>query len=453
MSYRVSGEKTPRTETFKTEEEATIRDMQIKLEKKKGTFSPPPRIEKGVIRQCKDITVNDFLKEFVSVYGLKKWDNKTYSYNTSLIRNYIVPYIGERYVRYITIKDMDEYYTSLLDKPAVLLPGHADKGTKISPSTVERINRLLKTAFSKAVAWNYIEKNPTQGVTLPSYRTEKREAWDDYEILKALNCCEDANLRLCLSLSVGCSMRVGEILGLQWGRVHIEEELKETGDAYLEVLYEVSRCDKESIKALESTNRSTIVLKFPKCVKRETKTTLVLKKPKNDSSIRTIYIPLALAEELRAVKEQQREYKRLLGDEYKDYGLVVAHPDGRPYESRYVEKKLKQLIEQNDLKDVVFHSVRHTSTSLKLKLSKGNIKAVQGDTGHAEAKMVTDTYAHIFDSDRKLMAKEMDASFFSRIGEDKNIVDGFDMEDAITILQENPELWKELYERMSGKQK
>ena len=68
------------------------------------------------------------------------------------------------------------------------------------------------------------------------------------------------------------------------------------------------------------------------------------------------------------------------------------------------------MIEKHNLRPVVFHSLRHSSTSLKLKLSRGNIKAVQGDTGHAEARMVTDTYAHGFDADRKLIAQETNTS-------------------------------------------
>ena len=48
-----------------------------------------------------------------------------------------------------------------------------------------------------------------------------------------------------------------------------------------------------------------------------------------------------------------------------------------------------------NLPKVVFHSLRHTSTTYKLKLSGGDIKAVQGDTGHAQATMVMERYAHI----------------------------------------------------------
>ena len=47
--------------------------------------------------------------------------------------------------------------------------------------------------------------------------------------------------------------------------------------------------------------------------------------------------------------------------------------------------------EENDYEVVVFHSLRHLSTGYKLKITNGDVKSVQGDTGHAEAEMVTDT--------------------------------------------------------------
>jgi integrase len=56
---------------------------------------------------------------------------------------------------------------------------------------------------------------------------------------------------------------------------------------------------------------------------------------------------------------------------------------------------------------VVFHSLRHTSVTYKLKLSGGDIKAVQDDSGHAQADMVTEVYGHILDEDRKKNARLM----------------------------------------------
>ena len=77
--------------------------------------------------------------------------------------------------------------------------------------------------------------------------------------------------------------------------------------------------------------------------------------------------------------------KKALGELYEDYNLVIAYDSGRPVEANWVRKQLKAVIQQNHLAPVVFHSLRNSSTSLKLEFSKGDIKAVQGDTGHAQA--------------------------------------------------------------------
>lgn len=72
------------------------------------------------------------------------------------------------------------------------------------------------------------------------------------------------------------------------------------------------------------------------------------------------------------------------------------------------------LFKAIDLCDrVVFHSIRHTSTTYNLMLSGGDIKGVQGDTGHAQASMVTERYAHILDDNRRINAERFQQQFYS----------------------------------------
>lgn len=444
VCYRVPGEKSPRTESFKSEDEALIRDVQIRLAKKNGTFTAPVRLEKGVIEEKKEVTIKSFLEEYVEFYGLKKWGTSYLTACKGLINNYIIPYIGECYVRSFTVKDLDRYYAMLLDKPAVVVSGHLDTGAKITAHTVMRIHKLLKSAFAMAVRWDYIEKNPTAGATLPTCRSKKRDVWSDDEAIQALNGCDDPTMRLCLYLALGCSLRMGEILGLQWSNVHMEPDLAAAGEAHIRIDRELKRCSNESIEALEKVNRSAVIFKFPKVMPKKATTSLVLKAPKTDSSNRTIYLPLAVVEQLREAKKQQTYYKELLSEEYQDFDLVVAQINGRPYEHRCIDDKFHKLIESAGLRPVVFHSLRHSSTSLKLKLSRGNVKAVQGDTGHAEARMVTEVYSRGFDADRKLIAKEMDSGFFSKVGEEKSDSGNDLMAQLAALVQENPDLVKEL---------
>ena len=44
---------------------------------------------------------------------------------------------------------------------------------------------------------------------------------------------------------------------------------------------------------------------------------------------------------------------------------------------------------------IVFHGLRHSSATYQLMISGGDVKAVQGTTGHATADMLVNTYAHI----------------------------------------------------------
>ena len=57
--------------------------------------------------------------------------------------------------------------------------------------------------------------------------------------------------------------------------------------------------------------------------------------------------------------------------------------------------------------------MRHSSTTYKLKLNHGDIKATQGDTGHAQASMVTEVYAHILDEERKINAQKFESAFYA----------------------------------------
>lgn len=116
---------------------------------------------------------------------------------------------------------------------------------------------------------------------------------------------------------------------------------------------------------------------------------------------------------LREWKKAQDELKSFLGEEYQDYDLVVALPNGRPCENRIIEKEFSLLKEKAGLPNVVFHSLRHSSTTYKLKLNHGDLKATQGDTGHAEIDMITKVYAHILDENRKINAQKFESAFYA----------------------------------------
>lgn len=225
-----------------------------------------------------------------------------------------------------------------------------------------------------------------------------------------------------------------------WDNVHITDDDIAEDNAWIYVDKELERASKRSIEVLDNKD---IYFTFP-TLQPNTSTRLVLKKPKTDSSIRRIWLPKTLAYIMREHKKAQDELISFLGDEYYNYNLVVAMTNGRPCEGRIIHKELHKLREELDLPNVVFHSLRHSSTTYKLKLNHGDLKATQGDTGHAEIDMITSVYAHILDEDRKVNAQKFEQAFYAnpdlrnvKPPEEKPQVD---LATLIEQLQKSPEL-------------
>lgn len=88
-------------------------------------------------------------------------------------------------------------------------------------------------------------------------------------------------------------------------------------------------------------------------------------------------------------------------------------------------------------------------TTYKLKLNHGDLKATQGDTGHAQINMITKIYAHILDEDRKVNAQRVETSFYSnpdlrQVKAPQEQESGIDIGQLIEQLQKSPELANQL---------
>lgn len=450
ISYRCPGYSKPIYERFPSFEAAKLRIAEIQYEKSIGQLRPPRMTSsKGGAPTKKFITVGELLDEYVTLYGLNHWGDSYLSYSRHRIEHYIKPYLGNVILSDLTAHDLDLYYDSLRSKPAVALKGHKNTNRTVSPQVIEKVHSLLRSALNQAVTWGYIETNPALKVTLAQYRKQPRKVWSAEDSQVALSLCKDPVLRLAMLLALGCSMRIGEILGLTWDCVDLTPEHIENGTTRLLINKELKRCNKNSLSDLEKRGRSTVLLTFPELKQQACKTSLVLKAPKTESSIRTVYLPKTVAAALQEAKADQEKQKMLLGDIYSDFGLVLAQGNGRPYEERQIADRLRSFIKENDLPPVVFHSLRHCSTSIKLRLSSGNIKAVQGDTGHAQARMVTDVYAHINNADRKELAHKIEAEFFQQVNSPPSKAEPIEeATEAYQLLQKNPEIAKLIIETL-----
>lgn len=392
------GVKKQRWETFDTNAEAKKRKTEVEFQISSGTFIAPSAK-----------TIKELLEEYVSIYGVSNWAMSTYQSNVGTINNYILPIIGDVKLDDITPRLMDKYFQSLLKVKAKPSPFRKGPEQFLTPSQIKGIHKLLRSAFHQAVRWELMMRNPVENATLPKVERHIREIWDADTLFHAIELCDDPLLKLALNVAFAASLRIGEMLGLTWDCIEISPHSIESGSAYLFVNKEIQRVSKEAMETLKDKG----VLKVFPARFASPETRLVLKEPKTKTSTRKVFLPKAVAEMLAQRKAEIDEMKDLLGEEYYDYDLVFCSPNGSPIEGTVINHALSKLIQKNGLPKVVFHSIRHTSTTYKLKLSGGDIKAVQGDTGHGTAQMVTEQYAHIMDDDRKANAARFQEAFYA----------------------------------------
>ena len=130
-----------------------------------------------------------------------------------------------------------------------------------------------------------------------------------------------------------------------------------------------------------------------------------------------------------ALKEELKKWlKQLAADErkdparYHDSGMLFRLPNDLAVEPVLIRKKfLKRQDAHPEFPRIVFHGLRHSSATYQLIESGGNIKAVQGNTGHATTGILMDTYAHTQDKPRLELAEKLEADFYSQdIGSPKS---------------------------------
>ena len=427
---KINGENKQQWETYNSYTEAKKRKSEVEHEQTENIFIP---------NQKK--TVRELMEDFVNIYGEKNWSLSTYSANIGLIDNYVNPLIGDDQIQKVTPLSIDNYFKRLKKTEAVDTPYRKARSKYVGNSVIENCYKILRCAFGQAVKWEMIKRNPFELVDKPKIKYKKRDIWKAEDIRKALNECTNSRLYIAMNLSFACSLRLGEILGLQKSNVHVTDKDIEDDNAYVFIDKELQRASKDAIDKLDSKD---IIFKFP-TVNSNTKTQLVLKTPKTESSIRKVWLPRTVAYILQKYIKRQEELKDYLQEEYYDYDLLISLASGRPYEERLITKSFNKLKDKSGLPNVVFHSLRHSSTTYKLKINNGDLKATQSDTGHAEIDMITKVYAHILDEDRKVNAQRFDDEFYKLDNPDLRNVqvpdnNSFDLNGLIHTIQNSPEL-------------
>ena len=122
-----------------------------------------------------------------------------------------------------------------------------------------------------------------------------------------------------------------------------------------------------------------------------------------------------LKEELQVWLEKFKQDEQNASEKYSTCGQLFRLPDGLPIAPELLTKWYRLWrAEHPEFEQIVFHGLRHSSATYQLLQSDGDFKSVQGNTGHATAFVLMDTYAHTQDKPRLELTEKIEANFYSQ---------------------------------------
>lgn len=100
--------------------------------------------------------------------------------------------------------------------------------------------------------------------------------------------------------------------------------------------------------------------------------------------------------------------RKLFGSDYSvDLDLVVALPDGSPWEPDRFTDAYVAFSKKVGLKGIRFHDLRHSNAS-QLRRQGVPVKVVSARLGHSNATVTLNTYAHVLAGDDQRAADVME---------------------------------------------
>ncbi|MGB9791310.1 MAG: tyrosine-type recombinase/integrase [Thermacetogeniaceae bacterium] len=322
--------------------------------------------ELGLCAEESNVTLEQWLDLWLTQYAKPRVRPTTYDNYEMIVRVHIKPQLGNIKLAKLQPRQIQIFYNYLLEK------GRADGKGGLSPRTVTIAHVILHEALEQALKEGLVTRNVAELCSPPKQIKKEARYLTLEEEKRFLSVLKDEPLRAAFILLLGTGLRRGELLGLRWQDVHIEEN----GEGYIEVRQQL-------VKA-----------------KVNEKNTVIFEPPKTQKGKRIIPLPKWAVEALEVHRKKQEEHKAKCGKRYKDAGLVFATSEGKPILPRNFHRSFKRLIEKAGLQNATIHSLRHTFASRLLELNE-HPKVVQELLGHSQISVTLDTYSHVLPEVKK----------------------------------------------------
>ncbi len=348
LGYGLDGKRKRRTFYGKTRKEVAERLKAALREQQQGTLAAARRE-----------TVAQYLERWLTECAKPSVRPTTYEGYAVLTRRHLIPALG-----HLPLQKLDSQHIQ------ALLNAKLEAG--YSTRTVQYLLVLLRLSLGKALEWEIVSRNVAKRVDPPRQCRREIQPFTKEQAKLFRAAVRGDRLEALYTAALALGLRRGEVLGLRWEDVDLEQ-------GTLTVRASLQRVDGK----------------------------LQLAEVKTRGSRRTVRMPKVALEALRSHRTRQLEEQLAGGTRWKDSGHVFVSTIGTPLEPRRLNRLFDALLNTAGLPDIRFHDLRHTTATLLL-ADGVPVKMVSEMLGHSTTSMTLDTYSHVLESMRYEAADKMD---------------------------------------------
>ncbi|MFW6271315.1 MAG: tyrosine-type recombinase/integrase, partial [Bacillota bacterium] len=279
------------------------------------------KIDQGNYIKPSDIKLEKYLKKWLKEYCEPNLAPKTYQDYKGIIKNHLIPSLGQLKLKEIKPVHIITYQNKKLKD------GRLKGKGGLSKRTVQYHHSVISEALKHAVIhYQLIQHNPCSSVPAPTPNKKEINPLSKEQIIKILENAEEDWLHDIIYVAVFTGMRRGELCGLRWKDINF--------------------------------NNMKIYVK--QAAKEITGKGVIYDKPKTESSLRPIDVDQDVIKILKNRKDKKNKNKKKNkknNEQYIASNLVFTLENGAPVRPDFVTKKFKEIVEEIGMEDYRFHDL------------------------------------------------------------------------------------------------
>jgi integrase len=316
------------------------------------------------------VNVNSSFSYYLEKYFKSKngnIENSTLVRYKRIAKSHILPIFEDVKINDITPLVLKKYFDDLKEVE--------NRGKKLARKTLNMVKTVLNGVFDFAIIEGAIKRNPmpeNKILCLPKNNKTPKNIWvyKDYETLLTYgqNIKKRGRYYLVIFLGLFTGMRKGEIIGLTWDKVDLENQI-----IYVEQI-------------LESGGRE---------IKNDVK----------EKRYKQVPISSFVKKELVRHKEFQKQNQKK-----NPLNLVFPTRTGLPVIENYVNEVLNKMCDKLELPRLTVHGTRHNHVTYGIQNGE-NIMTMTQRVGHSDPTITLKTYSHYIPHQQQGFIDKLDEHF------------------------------------------